>query len=195
MEDSEARLRLSALERLLQRDRDFAVLRRAQESTAAALVRLSRARAQTCLEQAMKTVIADVGALNRVVSSHQKQTQEQLQIQERSLKAADVRLSQSKQIWGAWAVTCARVFQRYSVMTNSCHCDPSRSGSLKSRTQRQRLSRVEAQLLQVLRLTAELSGFSHHFSLSGDLRRVPRWFRTAQLSRSLLRPREHSGSY
>jgi hypothetical protein len=51
MEDSEARLRLSALEqRLLQRDDEFAALRQAQESTAAALtdavVRLSRIEAQ-----------------------------------------------------------------------------------------------------------------------------------------------------
>jgi hypothetical protein len=51
MEDSEARLRLSALEeRLLQRDDEFAALREAQESTAAALtdavVRLSRIEAE-----------------------------------------------------------------------------------------------------------------------------------------------------
>jgi hypothetical protein len=58
MEDSEARLRLSVLEeRLLQRDHDFAALRRTQESTTAALtdavVRLSRIEAQFARTQSV----------------------------------------------------------------------------------------------------------------------------------------------
>jgi hypothetical protein len=119
LEDSEVRLRLSAQEeRLLQRDHEFSALRRAQESTAAALVRLSRAdvnveqlaadvralqswrqsaaKAQNLLDQAMKTVTADVNTLNSAISSQQKQTQERFETHERSLKAADVRLSQVK---------------------------------------------------------------------------------------------------
>jgi hypothetical protein len=101
VEDSEARLRLSALEeRLLQRDDEFEALRQEQKSTAASLTaaveswRQSVANGQSCLEKAMKGVTADVGALSRAVSTQQEQTQKKFQTQERSLNAADVRLSQ-----------------------------------------------------------------------------------------------------